>query len=309
MIVKQILTPILLLFSLTLSAQTTVVTGPKKKPHTTAPAKPTPKPQQPKVSPKPQPTQPNPTPKPAAVRVYYDASSNSIVFGNNRYKMVYVSGGSFTMGATSEQGSDAYSNEKPVHRVALSDYYIGQTEVTQALWQAVMGNNPSNWRGDNLPVECVSWNDCQSFVEKLRSMTGRRFRLPTEAEWEFAARGGNYSRGYKYSGGSYIDDVAWYNSNSNSKTHAVATKQANELGIYDMSGNVWEWCSDWYDSNYYKNSESNNPLGDYTGSCTYRVYRGGSWRYDARPCRVSGRNFHTPGYNDNDLGLRLVLVP
>ncbi len=317
---KQILTTLLLLFSLTISAQTTVVTGPKKKPQTTAPAKPKPatpaakpqpkqtpkseskpKPQQPKVNQKPS------TPKPAAVRVSYDANSNSIVFGNNRYKMVYVSGGSFNMGATSEQGSDAHDSEKPAHRVSVSSYYIGQTEVTQALWQAVMGNNPSNWKGDNLPVECVSWNDCQTFIEKLNSLTGRTFRLPTEAEWEFASRGGNNSRGYKYSGSNYLGDVAWYTENSNSKTHAVATKQANELGIYDMSGNVYEWCSDWYDSNYYKNSDSNNPRGAYTGSG--RVFRGGRWYSLARYCRVSYRGYGTPDDRGNYLGLRLVLLP
>ena len=306
---KQILTTLLLLFSLTLSAQTTVVMGPKKKQQTTAPAKPKPatpaaKPQ-PKPTPKPQ--QPKANAKPAAVRVSYDSSSNCIVFGNNRYKMVYVSGGSFNMGATSEQGSDAYDDEKPAHRVTVSDYYIGQTEVTQALWQAVMGSNPSNWKGDNLPVERVSWVDCQSFIEKLNAKTGRTFRLPTEAEWEFASRGGNNSRGYKYSGSNYIDDVAWYTDNSNGKTHAVATKQPNELGIYDMSGNVWEWCSDWYDSNYYKNSDSNNPRGAYTGSG--RVYRGGSWYYSAGFCRVSFRSDSTPGFGGHYLGLRLVLRP
>ena len=243
----------------------------------------------------------------SSARVSYDASSNSIVFGNNRYKMVYVSGGSFNMGATSEQGSDAVSDEKPAHRVTVSDYYIGQTEVTQALWKAVMGNNPSNWKNDNLPVESVSWNDCQTFIEKLNSLTGRTFRLPAEAEWEFASRGGNNSRGYKYSGSNYLGDVAWYTENSNGKTHAVATKQANELGIYDMSGNVWEWCSDWYDSNYYKNSDSNNPRGAYTGS--YRVFRGGCWLNIARYCRVSDRSCSTPDFRGSGLGLRLALVP
>lgn len=291
-----------------------------KKQQTTAPAKPKPatpaaKPQQkqtPKPEPKPKPQQPKvnqhpSTPKPTAIRVSYDSSSNSLVFGNNRYKMVYVSGGSFNMGATSEQVSDALDNEKPAHRVIVSEYYIGQTEVTQALWQAVMGTNPSNCKGDNLPVERVSWNDCLSFIEKLNAKTGRTFRLPTEAEWEFAARGGNNSRGYKYSGSNYLDDVAWYDSNSNNQTHTVATKQANELGIYDMNGNVWEWCSDWYDSNYYKNSDSNNPRGAYTGST--RVDRGGGWDNDARLCRVSFRDYSTPDIRVSFLGLRLVLRP
>lgn len=315
---KQILTTILLLFSLTLYAQTVDVVGPKKKQQTTAPAKPKQqsKPTTPAAKPqaKQQTTSTKPkanakqNAKPAAVRVSYDASSNSIVFGNNRYKMVYVSGGSFNMGATSEQGSDVYDDEKPAHRVTVSDYYIGQTEVTQALWLAVMSNNPSNWKGDNLPVERVSWDNCQTFIEKLNAKTGRTFRLPTEAEWEFASRGGNNSRGYKYSGSNYIDDVAWYtNNSSNRKTHAVATKQANELGIYDMSGNVWEWCSDWYDSNYYKNSDSNNPRGAYTGFS--RVNRGGGWWCGAGFCRVSHRRDIAPDFRRYDLGLRLVLLP
>lgn len=154
--------------------------------------------------------------------------------------MVYVSGGTFTMGGTSEQGSDTYSDEKPIHSVTLNSYYICKYEVTQALWRAVMGSNPSYFKGDNLPVEQVSWNDCQTFINRLNSYTGRNFRLPTEAEWEFAARGGNYSRRYKYSGSNYIGDVAWYSDNSDSRTHPVGTKQANEIGLHDMSGNVYE---------------------------------------------------------------------
>lgn len=158
----------------------------------------------------------------------------------------------------------------------------------------------------NLPVEQVSWNDCQVFIEKLNSITGRTFRLPTEAEWEFAARGGNYSRGYKWSGhGGNL--ATWFNNTSFGTTKTVATKQANELGLYDMSGNVWEWCSDWYDRNYYKNSDSNNPHGAYTGS--YRVGRGGGWNSRAKSCRVSNRSYDAPDKHFNNLGLRLVLVP
>ena len=217
--------------------------------------------------------------------------------------MVYVSGGTFTMGATSEQGSDAPDNEKPTHSVTLSSYYICKYEVTQALWRAVMGSNPSPFKGDNLPVERVSWNDCQTFINRLNSYTGRNFRLPTEAEWEFAARGGNYSRHYKYSGSNHFRHVAWYNGNSGKRTHPVGTKQANELGLYDMSGNVWEWCSDWYGS--YSSYSQNDPTGPNSGS--YRVLRSSSWYNSARHCRSTFRFRYSPGYRDYGLGLRLAL--
>jgi formylglycine-generating enzyme required for sulfatase activity len=219
------------------------------------------------------------------------------------FNMVRVDGGTFTMGATSEQGSDAWDSEKPAHQVTLSTYSIGETEVTQALWQAVMGSNPSNWQGDNLPVEQVSWEDCQTFIQKLNQLTGRRFRLPTEAEWEYAARGGNKSRGYKYSGSNSIGDVAWYDSNSSYKTHPVKTKQANELGLYDMNGNVYEWCQDRYGS--YRRRSQTNPDGPSSGSS--RVDRGGSWFNVARDCRVSSRNYSSPGNAVSNLGLRLAL--
>ena len=219
------------------------------------------------------------------------------------FDMVSVVGGTFTMRATSEQGSDPGSDEKPAHQVTLSDFMIGKTEVTQELWQAVMGNNPSYYKGDNLPVEKVSWNDCQEFIKKLNSLTGLQFRLPTEAEWEYAARGGNKSKGYKYSGSEDIGSVAWYNGNSSLNTYSVATKAPNELGLYDMSGNVDEWCSDWYGS--YSSSSQTNPKGPSSGS--YRVYRGGSWYSIPRDCRVSKRNICSPGLRGNDLGLRLAL--
>ena len=219
--------------------------------------------------------------------------------------MVYVSGGTFTMGATSEQGSDAYYWEQPAHSVTLSGYYIGKYEVTQALWKAVMGSNPSSFKGDNLPVENVSWNDVQKFLRKLNAMTGKRYRLPTEAEWEFAARGGNSSRGYKYSGSNSIGNVAWYDGNSSDRTHAVGTKSPNELGIYDMSGNVYEWCQDWYSSSYYGSSPRTNPKGPNSGS--NRVRRGGSWGHDAGRCRVLSRSGYSPVHRDNSLGFRLAL--
>lgn len=218
-------------------------------------------------------------------------------------EMVRVEGGTFRMGATSEQEEDAYDSEKPVHSVTLSSYYIGKNEVTQALWQAVMGSNPSNFKGPNLPVECVSWNDCQEFIQKLNSLTGRNFRLPTEAEWEFACRGGNNSRGYKYSGSNNLGSVAWYDDNSGGQAHPVATKAPNELGIYDMSGNVSEWCSDWYDD--YTSYSQTNPTGSLSG--WDRVCRGGCWFCDAGDCRSSIRGYDNPTFRNGPLGLRLAL--
>ena len=219
-------------------------------------------------------------------------------------EMVWVSGGTFTMGATSEQGSDAWDSEKPAHSVTLSGYYIGKYEVTQAQWKAVMEDNPSRFKGDNLPVEQVSWNDVQEFIRKLNQLTGKKYRLPTEAEWEYAARGGGNSRGYKYSGSDNIGSVAWYDGNSSSKTHPVGTKSPNELGIYDMSGNVYEWCSDWYGS--YNSSSRRNPKGPAGGS--YRVIRSGCWHFNARFCRVSHRyDYYSPGDRRDYLGFRLAL--
>ena len=220
------------------------------------------------------------------------------------FTMIKVEGGTFQMGATSEQGSDAESDEKPVHSVTLSDYYIGETEVTQELWEAVMGSNPSSCSGNlQRPVETVSWNDCQEFITKLNELTGKNFRLPTEAEWEYAARGGNESQGYKYSGSNTIGNVAWYDGNSSLATHNVKTKSPNELGIYDMSGNVYEWCEDWY-GNYSSGSQT-NPAGPSAGS--HRVCRGGGWLYDAGSCRVSGRSCSNPANRHSYLGLRLCL--
>lgn len=217
--------------------------------------------------------------------------------------MVRVKAGTFTMGATAEMKKPE-DWEKPTYRVTLTnDYYIGKYEVTQALWQAVMGSNPSSRKGDNLPVEQVSWNDCQDFLSKLNRITGKTFRLPTEAEWEYAARGGNKSRGYQYSGSNNLSDVAWYEDNSGYVTHAVGTKQANELGIYDMSGNVWEWCLD--RCGKYSRFSQVNPIGANSGS--YRVFRGGCWLNFAKFCRSSFRFGNTPDFRNNNLGLRLVL--
>ncbi len=216
-------------------------------------------------------------------------------------EMVFVKGGTFMMG--SNNGDD---DEKPVYQVTLSDFFIGKYEVTQAQWQAVMGNNPSNFKGcKNCPVEKVSWTDVQAYITKLNSQTGKNYRLPTEVEWEYAARGGNQSKGYIYSGSDNIGTVAWYYDNSSGKTHPVGQKQANELGINDMTGSVWEWCADWY-GNYTTNAIS-NPQGSSIGQ--YRVFRGGSWGNGPQGCRTSNRNSDYPDFLFNDIGFRLVLVP
>ena len=221
--------------------------------------------------------------------------------------MVRVEAGTFTMGATYEMKypEAPFDDEEPTHQVTLTnDYYIGKYEVTQALWKAVMGNNPSGFKGDNLPVESVSWKDCQKFISKLNSITGKAFRLPTEAEWEFAARGGKKSRGYRYSGSNNISDVAWCRGISgDTTTHAVGTKQPNELGIYDMTGNVWEMCQDRKSS--YSSSSQVNPTGANSGSL--RVARGGCWFYGSRLCRSSFRDFIRPGACMDYLGFRLAL--
>ncbi|MBO5942649.1 MAG: SUMF1/EgtB/PvdO family nonheme iron enzyme [Bacteroidales bacterium] len=229
--------------------------------------------------------------------------SNGILKVNSiEYPMVYVSGGSFMMGS---DDIEAYSDQKPVHRVTLSSYRIGKYEVTQELWEAVMGSNPSCFKGSRRPVENVSWDDCQTFIRKLNSLTGQTFKLPTEAQWEFAARGGNSSKGYKYSGSNYIDNVGWYYDNSGSTSHNVGTKSPNELGIYDMSGNVREWCRDWYGYGTYSSSSQVDPEGPSAGS--ERVYRGGSWRFNARDCPVSYRSSNSPDFRYSNLGLRLCL--
>lgn len=255
------------------------------------------------VTRKPKPDPVKPTPKPKQKINSMTTAQKLRIIANLVNNMVYVSGGTFTMGATSEQGINAYDEEKPAHRVTLASYYIGKYEVTQAEWKAVMDSNPSKFKGDNLPVEHVNWNDCQEFIRKLNSLTGKNFRLPTEAEWEFAARGGNNSRGYKYSGSNDIHSVAWYSGNSNDRTHPVGRKSLNELGLYDMSGNVLEWCQDWYGS--YSSSSQTNSTGPVSDS--HRVIRGGAWSTDAKKCRVSLRYDITPGLRCKFLGLRLAL--
>ncbi|OPZ97874.1 MAG: Serine/threonine-protein kinase pkn1 [Bacteroidetes bacterium ADurb.Bin408] len=220
-------------------------------------------------------------------------------------EMVLVQGGTFTMGCTSEQGSDCDNDEKPSHRVTVSSFYMSKYEITQKQWMEIMGSNPSYFKGDNLPVENVSWNDVQEFIAKLNEKTGRQYRLPTEAEWEYAARGGNKSKGYKYSGSNTLSNVAWYGDNSGNTTHPVGSKMPNELGLYDMSGNVWEWCGDW--DGAYGSSAQTNPTGPPSGSD--RVDRGGSWHSYARYCRVSNRGNGNPGYRYYGIGFRLVCLP
>ncbi|MBR1688981.1 MAG: formylglycine-generating enzyme family protein [Prevotella sp.] len=254
--------------------------------------------------PKPKP-KPQPAAKPRPQQQGMTEAKKTEIINRLVANMVRVEGGTFQMGATSEQGSEAFGDEKPAHYVTVSAFSIGKYEVTQEEWQAVMGTNPSSFKGAKRPVECVSWDDCQQFIQKLNAKTGKFFRLPTEAEWEYAARGGNRSGHYKYSGTNVVDNAGWYGGNSGDQTHEVGTRQPNELGLYDMTGNVWEWCSDWYSSQYYSSSPSSNPAGPSSGSG--RVGRGGGWRDGAQYCRVSYRIHWSPDSRDCILGLRLAL--
>ncbi|MBI5747553.1 MAG: SUMF1/EgtB/PvdO family nonheme iron enzyme [Nitrospinae bacterium] len=217
-------------------------------------------------------------------------------------EFVFVKGGCYQMGDIF--GGDAGSDERPMHEVCIDDFYMGKYEVTQRQWTGIMGNNPSYFKNcDDCPVEQVSWNDVQEYINKLNQKTGKNYRLPTEAEWEYAARSGGKKE--KYSGGNNIDSVGWYNGNSGSKTHPVGQKEANGLGLYDMTGNVWEWCQDCYGENYYKNSPKNNPKGASSGQ--YRVLRGGSWFSLAWFTRATNRAGNFPDGRDYGLGFRVVV--
>jgi formylglycine-generating enzyme required for sulfatase activity len=235
-------------------------------------------------------------------------------FGINM-KMVYVEGGTFTMGCTGDQGNECESDESPNRMTTVSSFYIGMLEVTQSQWEKVMGTSIYQQQskaggsntygvGSDYPMYYVSWEEAKEFCARLSRQTGRNYSLPTEAEWEYAARGGKRNEGTKYAGGWSIDDVAWYDGNSNSSTHMCGTKRSNALGIYDMSGNVWEWCEDWYGSQYLQ-YDNNNPKGASTGS--NRVLRGGSWRSFAGSCRVANRDIGSPGHRRYNFGFRIVL--
>ena len=246
----------------------------------------------------------NGTDKPEKEQEEPEKNDDSQLVSNFYKDMVLVQGGTFTMGCTSKQGNDCHDYENPAHQVTLSSFYISKYEVTQALWQEVMGANPSSFKGcDSCPVENVSWNDVQGFIRKLNQISGKNYRLPTEAEWEYAARGGSASRGYKYSGSNNPGEVSWYYENSSDKPHSVGQRLSNELGLYDMSGNVLEWCSDWYGN--YGSSGQTNPLGPSSGML--RVGRGGFWGGYSSDLRVSDRYNFSPDDRNNLLGFRLAL--
>lgn len=216
--------------------------------------------------------------------------------------LVKVEGGSFVMGTDAVTATSA----EKMHTVRVSTFYISKYEVTQALWEAVTGRRPSLFQGKDLPVDQVSWQDCQVFIKSLNKLCGLAFSLPTEAQWEFAARGGKKSKGYEFCGSNDINSVAWNKDNSGGTTHPVGTKDPNELGLYDMSGNVWEWCCDWFREDYYdETQEAEDPTGPKTGF--YRSERGGGWDYDFKYCRYWHRNYDDPVYRRSDNGCRLIL--
>jgi len=222
-------------------------------------------------------------------------------------EMVFVKGGCFQMGDTFGDGA---GDEKPVHEVCVGNFYMGKYEVTQGQWRQVMGSNPSLFSscGDDCPVENVSWNNAQTFIEKLNHSSGKRYRLPTEAEWEYAARsGGKKEKWAGTSSESSLGEYAWYDANAGGKTHPVGQKKPNGLGLYDMTGNVWEWCSDWYGGKYYGESVRVDPEGPFSGS--YRVFRGGSWNSGAAATRAAVRGRRDPDYRYYGLGFRLALPP
>lgn len=249
-----------------------------------------------------QPTEGAPNIAPTTTQSEPAKSSNDQILAQIEANLVPINGGTFQMGATYEQLDYAMDREFPVHEVTVSNFKLSKYEVTQEQWEAVMGSNPSSDRGAKIPVNNVSWNDCKKFISKLNSLTGKSYRLPTEAEWEFVARGGNLGKNYLYSGSDNIDEIAWHKGNSGNKAHAVGQKRPNELGLYDMSGNVFEWCSDGFGN--YGSGAQYNPKG--SGSTSQHVGRGGGFNLGAKFCRVSGRTPGKSNYKDRSLGLRLA---
>jgi len=233
-------------------------------------------------------------------QLYYDEARASL--DNYEHEMVFVEGGTFLMGCTAENDNDCSFVSKPVHQVTLNSFYIGKYEVTQAQWKAITGKNPSHFKGDSLPVDQVTWVEMNEFIDKLNAVTGKQYRLPTEAEWEFAARGGNKSNGYMFSGSNTIHEVAWFRNNSRKTTHPVGTKQPNELGIHDMSGNVKEFCSDYID--YYSSDSQTNPTGPSSG--IGRAARGGYWETREKDMYVWERTFEGSNISNHFLGFRLA---
>jgi formylglycine-generating enzyme required for sulfatase activity len=221
-------------------------------------------------------------------------------------EMVFVKGGKFKMGCPDES-SECTADERPRHEVKINNFLIGKYPVTQKQWGSVMGVSPAHFDGDDLPVESVSWNEVQEFIRRLNVMTGKKFRLPTEAEWEYAAQGGAESKGAKFAGHQFLDDIAWYEYNSNGTVQPVGKKKPNEIGLHDVAGNVWEWVGDRYDRTYYKEAPLSNPQGPKYGG--ERVYRGGAFSSDEKHCRMSLRNFNKPEYRAITLGFRLACAP
>lgn len=254
---------------------------------------------------------------PPSYRPSYSQDFTEDAWGINM-KMIWVEGGEFMMGCTSEQGNCDGDNEN-VRQVTIDGFYIGMLEVTQSQWEKVVGTSvyqqwskaeysgsPSSGVGADYPIYCVSWDEAMEFCRLLSNKTGKTYTLPTEAQWEYAARGGKKADGTKYAGSNMIDAVAWYSDNSGSRTHPCGTKRANALGIYDMSGNVEEWCKDWY-SDSYPSYDTNNPTGPSSGS--HRVVRGGHWRYPSVTCTVANRDYDSPGKRRSFAGFRVVLLP
>lgn len=233
-----------------------------------------------------------------------DTNIITITVKDLTFEMVRVKGGTFTMGCSNAKDKDCYDNEFPAHEVTVDSFAIGKLEVTQQLWVAVMEKNPSKWKNDSLPVERVSWEKVQIFIDKLNRITGRTFRLPTEAEWEYAARGGEKSKNHKYAGCSQdLGSYAWYGPNADSHTHKVGRKKPNELGLYDMSGNVWEWCSDYLGA--YTDNAQTNPKGPKHGD--ERILKGGCYSSPTRGCRITDRSNYNPKLGYSYYGFRLAM--